>query len=192
VIEVARMPAVTRTPRAAWIAAGLRTIATEGPRAIRVEKLAAELGVTKGGFYGYFADRAAFMQELLGEWERRSTDDVLRRVEAKGGDAAAKIRRAGALTFSADLLPIDLAIRAWARYDTDVAARLRRVDNKRIDYLRSLFGTFISDPDEVEARSVLAFSLVIGQHLLATDHGGRSRTEAVALAGTLLLATPHV
>lgn len=184
------MPAVTRTPRAAWIAAGLQAIATEGPRAVRVEKLAAELGVTKGGFYGYFADRDAFMRDLLDEWERRSTDDVLSQVEAEGGNATAKIRRAGALTFSADLLPLDLAVRAWARHDVDVAARLRRVDNKRIDYLRSMFGTFISDADEVEARSVLAFSLVIGQHFLATDHGGRSRADAVALAASLLLAPP--
>lgn len=182
------MPAVTRTPRSAWIEAGLRAIATEGPRAVRVEQLAAELGVTKGGFYGYFADRETFRKELLDEWERRSTDDVLSQVEAERGDAAAKIRRAGALTFSADLLPLDLAVRAWARYDSEVAARLRRVDNKRIDYLRSLFATFVSDPDEVEARSVLAFCLVIGQHFLATDHGGRSRDAAVALAAARLLA----
>jgi hypothetical protein len=134
-----------------------------------------------------FADRDAFLQEQLDEWERRSTDDVLSRVEAEGGDAAPKIRRAGALTFSADLLPLDLAVRAWARYDSPVAARLRRVDNKRIDYLRSLFATFVSDPDEVEARSVLAFCLVIGQYFLATDHGGRSRDDAVALAAARLL-----
>ena len=45
-----------------------------------------------------------------------------------------------ALTFSSELLPIDLAIRDWSRRDQTVAERLRRVDNRRMDYLRLLFG----------------------------------------------------
>ena len=100
----------------------------------------------------------------------------------------ARLRRAGALTFSDDLLPIELAIRAWSRHDPAVAGRLRRVDNQRMDYLRALFGTFCADPAEVEARSVLAFSLLIGNHFMAADHGGRSRAEALELAAEWLLA----
>jgi AcrR family transcriptional regulator len=184
------MPAVTRTPRSQWIAAGLRALTSGGPDAVRVEAIASGLGVTKGGFYGYFTDRTAFLNELLDEWERRSTADVLAQVEAEGGDATAKIRRAGALTFSAELLPVDLAVRSWSRHDSAVAARLRRVDNARLDYLRSLFAAFVADIDEVEARSTLAFALVIGQHFMAGDHGGRSRREAVDLAAAFLLAEP--
>jgi AcrR family transcriptional regulator len=79
--------------------------------------------VPKGGFYGHFADRNALLDAMLDSWERRSTDDVLARVESKGGDVRSKLRRAGALTVSAELLPIDLAIRAWSRHDK---ARTRR------------------------------------------------------------------
>lgn len=184
------MPAITRTPRSQWIAAGLQALAAGGPDAVRVEKLATGLGVTKGGFYGYFADRTAFLNELLDEWERRSTDDVIAQAEAEGGDATAKIRRAGALTFSAKLLPVDLAVRSWSRHDAAVAARLRRVDNTRIDYLRSNFAAFVDDPDEVEARSTLAFALAIGQHFIAADHGRHGRREAINRAVALLLAIP--
>lgn len=184
------MPAVTRTPRTEWTAAGLRALASGGPNAVRVEALAAELGVTKGGFYGYFADRTAFLNELLDEWERRSTADVLAQVEAEGGSAPARIRRAGALTFSAELLPIDLAVRSWSRHEPAIATRLRRVDNIRIDYLRSLFATFIDDPDEVEARSMLAFALAIGQYFMAADHPGRHRRGAIELAAGFLVARP--
>ena len=45
------------------------------------------------------------------------TDEVLDRVERHGGDVRAKLRLAGALTFSAELLPIDLAVRGWSRRD---------------------------------------------------------------------------
>ena len=182
------MAAITRTPRSRWIEEGLRALAAGGPDAVRVEVLAQALGVTKGGFYGQFADRNALLEEMLDTWERNSTDEVLERVERRGGDVRAKLRRAGALTFSAELLPIDLAVRDWARRDQAVAERLRRVDNRRMGYLRQLFGAICRDQDEAEARSILAFSLVIGHHFMAADHGPRSHADALELAARWLLA----
>ena len=176
------MAAPTRTPRSTWIEEGLRALAAGGPDAVRIEPLAKALGVTRGGFYWHFEDRGALLEEMLDTWERRSTDEVLERVEREGGDPREKVRRAGMLTFSSDLLPIDLAIRDWSRRDEAVAARLRRVDNRRMEYLRSLIGTFTRDPDDVEARSLLAFSLAIGNHFIAADHGARSRRDVLDLA----------
>jgi len=178
----------TRTPRSRWIEEGLRALAAGGPDAVRIEPLAQALGVTRGGFYWHFADRRALLEEMLDTWERASTDEVVERVERKGGDARAKLRLAGALTFSDWLLPIDLAVRDWARRDQTVAERLRRVDNRRMDYLRSLFGAFCPDEEDVEARSMLAFSLLIGNHFMASDHGARSRADVLELAAKWLLA----
>ena len=178
----------TRTPRSRWIEEGLRALAAGGPDAVRIEPLARALGVTRGGFYWHFDDRRALLEEMLDSWERASTDETLARVEREGGDARAKLRRAGALTFSDWLLPIDLAVRDWSRREPTVAERLRRVDNRRMEYLRSLFGAFCPDEDEVEARSMLAFSLGIGNHLMAADHGPRSRAEVLELAASRLLA----
>lgn len=175
-----------RTPRASWIEEGLRALSTGGPQAVRVEALAQVLGVSKGGFYGYFDDRQALLEEMLDTWERRSTADVIERVEREGGDAKTKLRRAGALTFSDELLAIDLSVRDWARRDPAVAVRLRRVDNHRMNYLRAQFASFCTDADDVEARSTLAFALAIGNHFMAADHGVRSRTDALELAVRLL------
>ena len=178
----------TRTPRAAWIEAGLRSLAAGGgPDAVRVDVLAKSLGVTRGGFYGHFKNRTALLNAMLDTWEQAATDEVVAQVERRGGDARTKVRRAGALTFSNELLPIELAIRDWARHDMTVAKRLRRVDNRRMDYLRGLFGTFCADEDEVEGRAVLAFALAIGYHFIAADHAGRNRSDAVELAARLLL-----
>jgi hypothetical protein len=81
-----------------------------------------------------------------------------------------------------------LAIRDWARRDNSVAKRLRRVDNRRMDYMRSLFGDFCRDDDEVEVRCMLAFSLFIGNHFIAAKHGARSRADVLKLAVARLLA----
>jgi AcrR family transcriptional regulator len=178
---------VARTTRARWIEAGLRALVRGGPDAVRVESLATELGVTKGGFYGYFDGRPALLTEMLDEWERRCTRDVIAQVDAEGGDGAERLRRVGQLTSLEDLQRIDLAVRAWARHDQSVARRLRRIDNMRMDFLRKIFGSFITDADEVEARSTLALAFAIGGHFIVADHPGYTRSEAIRLARELLL-----
>jgi AcrR family transcriptional regulator len=177
------MAAPTRTPRSTWIEEGLRALAAGGPDAVRIEPLAQALGVTRGGFYWHFDDRRALLEEILDAWERVSVDEVIERVESEGGDARAKLRRLSALAASSEEpLRIDLAVRDWARREPTVAERLRRVDNRRMDYMRSLFAAFCPDEDEVEARCLVFYSLWIGNHFIAADHDPRSRADVLKLA----------
>lgn len=181
--------APTRTPREKWIDAGLRALAAGGPDAVRVEAVARSLGVTKGGFYWHFDDRQALLEEMLDAWERQSIDDVIERLEDDGGPATAKLERLFTLASTAGLLgKVDLAVRDWARREPTVARRLRRVDNRRMAYMRSLFGAFCDDEDDVEARCTLAMGLFIGSHFMASDHEGRSRADVLRLATRRLLA----
>jgi AcrR family transcriptional regulator len=167
-----------RTARSRWVDEGLRALAAGGPDNIRVEAIASELGVTKGGFYWHFDGRTALLDEVLDAWERLLLHEVIELVEAKGGDARAKLRRLFALA-SDEAVDLDLAVRDWARRDPALAERLRRVDNRRMDYMRSLFGELCTDDDDVETRCVLAFSLWIGNHFIAAEHGARSRAAVV-------------
>jgi AcrR family transcriptional regulator len=177
------MAAPTRTPRSSWIEQGLRALAAGGPDAVRIEPLAQALGVTRGGFYWHFDDRRALLDEILDAWERVSVDEVIERVESEGGDARSKLRRLSALAASSDEpLRIDLAVRDWARREQTVAERLRRVDNRRMDYMRSLFGALSPDEDDVEARCMVFYSLWIGSHFIAADHDRRSRADVMKLA----------
>jgi AcrR family transcriptional regulator len=183
--------AIARTPPSRWVDEGLRALAAGGPDAVRIEPLARALGVTKGGFYWHFDDRRALLEEMLDTWERKSVDDVIERVEAGGGDARARLRRLFELAVSSDsreLLRTDLAVRDWSRRDRQVAKRLRRIDNRRMDYMRLLFGGFCPDEDDVEARCMLAFALWIGNDFMAADHGARSRADVLELAMRRLLA----
>src|SRR5205823_9472672 len=116
-------------------------------------------------------------------------DEVIERVEAGGGDARAKLRRLSRLAGSSrEFMNIELAIRDWARRDATVARRLRRIDNRRMEYMRSLFGTFCADEDEVEVRCLLLLSLFVGKDLIAAEHGARSRAEVTKQALTRLEA----
>ena len=181
--------AVARTPRSAWIDEGLRALAAGGLDAVRIEPLARALGVTKGGFYWHFDDRRSLLEEMLDAWERTVVDDVIAHIEAEGGDGRAKLRRLWALAGSSEeFLRIDLAVRDWARRDEAVAARLRRVDNRRMAYMRTLFGEFCADDDDVEARCMLAMGVFVGNHFIAADHGPRTRADVLRLTLVRLLA----
>jgi AcrR family transcriptional regulator len=177
-----------RTPRAAWIEAATRALAA-GPDAVRVEALAKDLGVSKGGFYWHFEDRQALLAEALEAWEKTGTEDVIASVDSGPDDPRAKLRRLFELAPAAKgLFAVELALRDWARRDRAVAKRLRRVDARRLAYLRLLFGQFCADEDDAEARAFLAYSLFIGSYFVATAHRGRTRAEMLHLAIERLLS----
>jgi AcrR family transcriptional regulator len=175
-----------RTPRAAWIAAATQALADGGPGAVRVEVLAASLGVSKGGFYWHFANRDALLDEVLEAWETAMVDDVITQVSAATDDPRARIRHLFELAPTADFA-VELALREWSRHDRGVARRMRSVDRRRMAWLRSIFGQLTSDPDEIDARSMLAYSLLIGSWFIIAHPDRRTRLEQLRRAREHLL-----
>jgi AcrR family transcriptional regulator len=170
----------------------MRALAAGGPEAVRVEALAKELGVSKGGFYWHFEGRRALIEETLDAWEKSGTEDVIATVEHGAGDARDRLRRLFELAPAAQgLFAVELALRDWSRRDREVAKRLRRVDERRMDYFRSLFRQFADDEEDAEARAVLAYSLFVGGYFMAAGIGGRKRAETQRLAVERLLKSPH-
>ncbi|MGW6390697.1 hypothetical protein ACWFR1_09335 [Streptomyces sp. NPDC055103] len=60
-------------------------------------------------------------------------------------------------------------------------------DNRRMEYLRALSRDFCADEDDVEVRSLIAFSLRVADHFIAVDHGGRTPAEMADLTREWLL-----
>lgn len=174
----------TRTPPSRWIEEGLRALAAGGPEAVRVEALARALGVTKGGFYNHFEDRPALLGAMLDAWERTVVDEVIAHVESSGAGAGEKLLRlfgAGA-SRPGQLMKVELAIRDWARRDPSVARRLKRIDERRVAYLRTLFAGIVGDEEEVELRCLTAMALFVGVPSIAADLGRGRRRELHRLA----------
>ncbi len=184
---------VRKTPPGAWISAALAALAEGGPDAIRIEALAASLGVTKGGFYGEFTDRNALIERVLDTWEQAVVDDVIYRIEQTDDDPRTKLRQLFDLARdhagAKQRLAVELAIRDWARRSPSVKERLHRVDNRRMAYLRALFRQISIDDDDAEARSLLVFSLFVGNSLITAEHERRSRRDVAGHALERLLSS---
>jgi AcrR family transcriptional regulator len=80
-----------RLGRQEWINAGLKALAEHGAEAVRIERLADTLRVTKGSFYWHFKDRGALLEALLEAWQARATNAIIDQVEARGGDARTRL-----------------------------------------------------------------------------------------------------
>ncbi len=163
-----------RLGREEWIAAGLRAIARQGADAVRVERLAETLGVTKGSFYWHFKDRDALLAALLDAWKARTTNAIIAEVEAKGGDAATRLRTLFGIALQSDGR-LDLAVRAWAAQDSLARDALEQVDRRRLAYLDSLFRALGFPPAEASARARFVYQALIGQFTMGVPAAQRKR-----------------
>jgi AcrR family transcriptional regulator len=184
--------ALTKTPPEAWVDAAFEALATGGPDAVRVEALAATLSVTKGGFYWHFQNRNDLLDRMLTEWEQAVVDTVIATIDSRGSNPRDKLRELLEIAIAFGLaghgLEVEIAIRDWARRDKAVADRLHRVDERRMTYLRALFGQFCADEADTEARCLIVYALFVSNPLIGFQHPGRSREDVIRDAMDLLLA----
>ncbi|RJL31944.1 TetR/AcrR family transcriptional regulator [Bailinhaonella thermotolerans] len=124
-----------------WLETGLRVLGRDGARALTVERLCAELDLTKGSFYHHFKGMAGFTADLLAYFEIEHTGRLIDEVEARGPEGGrAKLARLLDLVVADETrhAGLESAVRAWAFQDPKVHAVQERVDRRRVDYLRGL------------------------------------------------------
>jgi len=147
--------------RAQWVSAGLEALRKGGVAAVRVERLAGGVGVTKGSFYHHFRDRGALLEALLDFWSREMTDAEFARLETMRGGLAARLLALAEDVLEKGMGRYDPAIRAWARHDRKVAAAVAQVDRRRVKALAAFFeeGGFSAAEARVRARTFYTFLL---------------------------------
>lgn len=167
-----------------WIAAGLQDLGRHGEGALRLDRLCARLGITKGSFYWHFSGRDAFVQAMLETWEQRDTLALIELVEAEGRDPEGKLRalfraaNSGRVDFAAEQ-----AIRHLGHGSAAVRAMLLRVDARRLEYLAGLFGSMGHPPARAQALASLYYGLVFGEAMTyrREDRAVRQARQAAAL-----------
>jgi AcrR family transcriptional regulator len=132
-----------RMTRDDWMRAARLALLDGGPGAVRVEKLARDLRVTKGSFYWHFKDREDLLEALLREWEEESSllDEAFARGDLRAGLAHlfGELRRRVVLSERGES-PSDAAVFGWAAVSPEVARRVDAEERKRIRLLQRLTG----------------------------------------------------
>jgi len=96
------------------------TLARDGANALKVGPMATQLKVSRGSFYWHFRDIADFRSQVLQGWQERTTEQVIRDLEA-GKDEPDRLKHLMRRAFVTKR-SLERAIRSWAAEDKDVAA----------------------------------------------------------------------
>jgi AcrR family transcriptional regulator len=173
-----------------WIKAGFAELARSGVDGVRVEVLAKSLGVTKGGFYRRFKDRAALLSAMLADWSAGRIAAIEQQASRDGETARERLKaliRLYSERTNTEGIAIELAIRQWARADQAAAEAVANVDAARLKNVGELYRATGITPDQADAKAFLFYCFVFGQSLLFLEGGQRKRTQLVAKSAETLL-----
>ena len=173
---------VEKAPRfhkEAWLSAALNVLAEEGQAKLRIDKLAGELGVTKGSFYHHFKDRDDFVHSLLDYWSRIFTDNVIAQAGALEGSPEDRLLHVMLMIEREGLDRYDIAFRSWAAQDPSVAKGIRKVDLARYRFIRSLFAEMGFEGIELEDRLRIWLVFQSAQHTVYLPKKSQNGEDAV-------------
>ena len=153
-----------------WLQQALEIFVAEGIEAIRITRLADDLGVTRGSFYWHFENRKDLIDALVSFWKNKNTPAILR--AANEADSLAD----GILRFFETCLDaasfdsrLDLAIREWSRRSQSIRGLLDREDEARIGALREFYARFGFAMPEALIRARVLYYSQIGFYALGID-----------------------
>ena len=155
-------PPSTRLTVEDWLQAGYTLLAEQGVRALKVESLCREMGVTRGSFYWHFEDMSSYRAALVESWNTFLERD--RQSLAQQSELPPRERLAAMMTtlVSPQHWMLERAMREWARTDPVAAANVREADRLTLRSVTKAFCDFGFSLDDAKLRAQLTFAAGIG------------------------------
>lgn len=149
-----------------WLRAAVAALAEGGVEAVKVERLAKSLGVSKGSFYWHFKDRPQLLAAILDFWNADFTQQLIDNAAdlANPRERLRHLARDALVNtvYGIDSARAEAAIQAWAATDAHVAERLRAVDTARLAHLEKELTAAGLAPDQTCARSKMLYLALLG------------------------------
>ena len=158
-----------------WLEQGLKTLAKSGFTALKAERLAKAMGVSRGSFYWHFADIGAFHAAILTYWREVAAEAIIADVEADGREHP--LRFLLQRTFGARL-DLEKAVRNWASFDPAARLAVRAIDRRRLDYVEGLLRSAGFAQAAARARAQILYWSFVG-FALSDEALPRARMQAV-------------
>ena len=176
-----------RVSRQDWLEAGLEALATEGPEALRIDRLAKTLGVARSGYYWHFENREDFVQALLQHWAHEFTEVVVANRELREMGPRERLLRTAEMVDRFDLTRYDFPLRTWALREPLAARAVARVTRLRLDHLRRALGELGFAGDDRETRAYLFLGYLTCERPIFQELGAARRAQLRPMRLDLLL-----
>jgi len=165
-LTVSRARGKSTLSRDDWVKAAFETLNREGIDQVRVEPLAASLGVTKGSFYWHFRNRQDLLDALIEYWEKEMTQTVLDAAKVFHGSPEQRLINTFREIISKERTKYDPAVRHWAKFDPRVRQAVENIDKVRLSFLQGLFQDIGYDAVHAETRARLMYYYVMGESIV--------------------------
>ncbi len=158
---------------------------------MKVVPLARKLGVTTGSFYWHFPDLPALHAAMLTDWESTNTEPMFAAVAENPRSAHTQF--AALVDVWVDeqgYSPLwDAAVRDWARVSEEVERSVRRVDERRLGLLHTIFTRAgYAEPDAL-VRARITYFHQVGYYALRIVERASDRQRLKAVYIKALLGT---
>ena len=177
-----------RTTRTRWLDEGLDVLKSDGIDGLRIDRLAARLGVTKGSFHHHFDGIVDYRRALLAHYEEqtraalasaissrsgsgtRATLEWLTALVAAGGDDTSDVEsgggdESGAAAGEAGAIrrpELDAAVRAWAHGDPEARATQARIDAAAIAALQAAWRPAVESDAAARTAALVPYLVSLG------------------------------
>ena len=146
---------IKRVSKKQWLAEALDTLESSGVEAVKVERLAKALGISRSGFYWHFKNRQDLLEHLLDFWASEYTGVLTDNPDIIKLDPKKRLYTTMEMIRDKHLAKYDLAMTSWAKLDSHAHQMVKKVVKMRLDYLRVNFAELGFEGDELEMRTRL-------------------------------------
>lgn len=159
-----------------WLQQALEVFVSEGIDAVRITRLAQDLGVTRGSFYWHFENREDLIDALVRYWKDKNTAAITESVNRADSLAEGIFRFFETCIDAAHFDPrLDLAIREWSRRSPSIRELVDREDAARIDSLQKFFASFDYPMTDALIRARVLYYSQIGFYALEIEESLTTR-----------------
>lgn len=157
----------TRLQRFDWLLAALDVFVKEGIDAVRITRLADELGVTRGSYYWHFENRADLINSLISYWRDKNTSVIVDAVQNVTSLSEGIFGLFDTCVDPDRFDPrLDLAVREWARRSDTIRMELDQADEIRLQAITELFKRFDYPMPQALIRARVIYFAQIGFYAL--------------------------
>ena len=177
--------------RGVWLEKALDVLFSHGIGQVKVEILARELNVTKGSFYWHFKNRDELLQGMVDWWRDNQLAFLEDLDDQRLDNPTGLIKAVINFTHHTDDSRHDVAMREFARFEQSAADAVAEIDQRRIDYLRTLFSAAGFDDAESSLRARALYFYQVGEYTTSLPIDPALRDELAERRFELLISAPR-
>jgi AcrR family transcriptional regulator len=184
------MAASTRLSVEAWLEAGYALLAEDGVRALKVDRLCQQAGVTRGSFYWHFEDMDDYRAKLVESWNTFLDEDRQSLAELEALPPRERLSAMMIALVRPQHWMLERAMREWARTDPVAAANIRAADRRVLRTVTKAYADYGFAPADAKLRAELTFAAGIGLLHLAGSAAEAQKAAQHERLLDLMLADP--